>query len=440
MRTHSFSSEINGPNNPLVDGNPITSVPVTIYRDPIASVVKIELPNQVVILKEGEWSDWVPLKFEFIPMIASASGMVRFYAKKIHPEFLMYVTPVNIDPMDPALPICSPEGYSKELAEKVGRFYTQGLPADTKALNEGVMTSEDFFSQAKVVLKECIDLFDYQFSKFKEGCFVFYFSSIDQNSHMLWRCMDPNHPLYEENASPEVKAAIRYYYETMDKVLGQVLDKVDSNTDVIALSDHGFTDFTREFHLSTWLYENGYISITHPNKIDEMNYFDYVDWSKTKAYPVGINGLYLNLKDREKNGSVTEKEVNQLKQELAKKLTEIKDPKTGIQIIRKVYDAKTAYSGPFVDLAPDLLIGYERSYRISDEAILGKFPRGIIGDRTKAWSADHCMDPVALPGVLFTNRKINTNSPAIWDLAPTILSVFGIEGSALSGMDGKKLF
>ncbi len=438
MRTHSFSSEIEGPRNPFVEGNPKTSVPVTVYRDPVSSVVRIDISDQQIVLREGEWSNWIPLKFEFAALLGSAAGMVRFYAKQVHSNFLMYVTPVNIDPMDPALPICSPAGYSKELAEKVGRFYTQGLPADTKALNEGVLTSSDFLSQSKIVLQECLDLFDYQFARFKEGFFLFYFSSLDQNSHMLWRCMDPKHPLYEPNASAEVKGAIRYYYKAMDAMLKQVLDQLDSNTDLIVLSDHGFTDFTREFHLSTWLYENGYIALTKPDKMEEMDYFDYVDWSKTSAYPVGINGLYLNLKDRERNGSVSREQALRIKQDLAAKLCEIRDPRNGTKIIRKVYDAEQAYSGPYVHLAPDLVIGYERGYRISDEAILGKFPRGIIADRTKAWSADHCMDPVAMPGVLFSNRKLNRDNPGIWDLAPSILEAFDIQANP--AMTGKPVF
>lgn len=438
MEKHQFSSVIWGPKNPFVEKGERATVPITVHRDPLTEVAEITLGEEKVILRKGEWSDWQPLTFDFLPVIGKTNGMVRVFLKSVHPHLVMYVTPVNIDPMNPALPICSPEGYSQELAEKVGRFYTQGLPADTKALNEGVLTSDEFLMQSKIVLDESLAQYHYLLDRFEDGVFAFYFSSIDQNCHMLWRCMDPDHPLYDPKGSKEVKNAVRWYYRTMDEVLKKALSKVDSRTLLLAASDHGFTEFTREFHLSTWLYKEGYISLTRPEKMEEMNYFDFVDWSKTKAYPVGINGLYLNLKGREKRGSVIADEGERIKAEIANKLLKIRDPKTGKKIIREVYDSKKAYSGAYVHMAPDLLIGYERGYRISDEAILGKFPGGgIIADRTKAWSADHCMDPVAMPGMMLSNRDVKRKDAGIWDLAPTILEAFDIKTP--DSMDGKPI-
>jgi predicted AlkP superfamily phosphohydrolase/phosphomutase len=352
--------------------------------------------------------------------------MVRFYVKKVHPELEIYASPVNIDPASPALPICSPQHYAPELTEALGRFYTQGLPADTKALSEGSLSSAEFWSQAQLVLAESQRALDFELSRFQDGCLVFYFSSIDQCSHMLMRCMDPSHPLFEPNASAEVKQAIKFLYKAMDHALGRALEKVDARTTFFALSDHGFTSFTREFHLSTWLYEQGFLKVTRPERVHDMEFYRFVNWGDTQAYALGINGIYINRKGREKNGSISESAVQGIKEQIAKQLLQVIDPKTGKRVVREVYDSEKLYSGPFTSLAPDLLVGYAPGYRISDEAILGKFPQGIVGDRTDPWASDHCMDPSAVPGVFLCNHKIQNQSVAIWDLAPSILKVFGV--------------
>jgi len=204
------------------------------------------------------------------------------------------------------------------------------------------------------------------------------------------------------------------------------------------MSDHGFAPFEREFHLSTWLVENGYTVLTEPEKRSESKFYDYVDWSRTQAYAMGINGLYINLHGRDPHGSVMPRDAKKIKTEIAAKLADIRDPLNGRRIITTAYDSRQIYSGPYLDLAPDLVIGYQSGYRISDEAVLGKFPDGIIGDRMDKWSADHCMDSAIVPGVIMTNRRVVSAQPGLWDLAPTILKEFGLE--APREMDGKPIF
>ena len=141
------------------------------------------------------------------------------------------------------------------------------------------------------------------------------------------------------------------------------------------------------------------------------------------------------FRGRESRGSVSAGEIDTLKREIAQKLMQVVDPENGQRVIKNVYDSRQIYSGPYVDLAPDLLVGYDRGYRISDEAILGKFPKGIIGNRTNKWSADHCIDPSVVPGIFLSNKRCISPSPGIWDMAPSILNAFGIP--AAQGMTGK---
>jgi predicted AlkP superfamily phosphohydrolase/phosphomutase len=438
LADHVLRSKISGPENSFRSDGRSAEIDFTVYRDPREPIVKVVIQDKEIMLRQGEWSEWIPIKFELMPMFAGVSGMVRLFVQQVHPEFRLYMSPVNIDPMDPELPICSPSGYSRELSQAIGRFHTQGFPEDTKALSHGVFNNEEFLKQSKMVLQERLRMFDHEFAQFREGFFFFYFSSVDQNTHMMWRDMDSNHPLYEPNASPEAKGAVYYFYRKMDEVLGQVCSKIDSHSTLIVLSDHGFAPFSREFHLSTWLVENGYMVLNEPGKMTQSKYYDFVDWSKTTAYAMGLNGLYLNLFGRENHGSLMPRDAEKIKAEIIARLEQVRDPLNGRKIITKAYDSHKIYSGPYLELAPDIVVGYQSGYRISDEAALGKFPQGIIGDRKDKWSADHCMDPQVVPGVLLTNRQVSSAQPGLWDLAPTILREFGLD--VPREMDGKPIF
>ncbi len=290
VMNNKVESKIFGPQNVFKKSKPQTFIDFSVFIDPENLVAKITVQDHQILLKEGEWSEWVALDFELIPFLESVSGICRFYLKEVRPDFKLYVTPVNIDPSSPAMPISTPDNYSEELYEELGFFYTQGIPEDTKALTEKVLEDSEFLEQANIVFKEELDMFDYELSKFKSGLLFFYFGRVDQLSHMFWRTMDSDHPAHEP--ATEHRMLIENIYQEADAVLKKALNQLDSNTTIIVISDHGFAPFYRSFNLNTWLKNEGYVSLVDDS---EGGFLQNVDWSQTRAYGMGFNGLYLNL-------------------------------------------------------------------------------------------------------------------------------------------------
>jgi predicted AlkP superfamily phosphohydrolase/phosphomutase len=416
-----------GPDNTFRTGSPPVIEPFSVAIDPLEAVGRIAVQGQEFVLREGEWSDWVRVEFQLIPFFGNVKGMCRFYLKQAHPRFQLYVSPINIDPADPALPISTPPKYSRMLAEEVGEFYTQGIAEDTKALSAGVLDDKEYLQQARTVLAEHRQIFDKEFPKFNQGVFFFYFSSLDLNSHMMWRLMDPKHPEYDASQADQNRSAITEFYQQIDQVLGEVLPKLDDHTTLLVLSDHGFAPYYRSFNLNTWLLNKGYIKLKKAGDADSNEPLANVDWSGTRAYGLGLNGLYINMRGRDRDGIVAAGvERNALIQEIKAKLLQERDPQTGLPVITRVDVASEVYHGPYAHSGPDLLVGYNRGYRAGWKTILGAFPPDVLEDNTNPWSGDHCMDYTLVPGVLLSNRKIVAGTPALTDIAPTILSEFGI--------------
>ena len=420
-------SKLIGPDNSFRKGSPAATEPFSVAVDPMESAARIAVQGHEFVLREGEWSNWVKIEFQLIPFFGNVKGMCRFYLKQAHPRFQLYVSPINIDPADPALPISTPSGYSRFLSEEVGEFYTQGIAEDTKALSDGVLDDKEFLEQSRTVLAEHRRIFDLQFPKFQKGVFFFYFSSLDLNSHMLWRLIDPEHPAYDATLASQYGSVLQAFYQQMDQVLGEVLPKLDEHTTLLVLSDHGFAPYRRSFNLNTWLLNNGYITLKSNANPDDNEPLANVDWSKTRAYGLGLNGLYLNMHAREREGIVTPgAEADALLKEIKEKLLAVRDPKNNLPVITRVDFAADVYQGPYAHDGPDALVGYNRGYRAGWKTILGAFPSDVLEDNTNPWSGDHCIDYALVPGVLLSNRNIAAEMPALTDIAPTILAEFGI--------------
>jgi predicted AlkP superfamily phosphohydrolase/phosphomutase len=435
---NTFTADLVGPPNTFREGAPPAKTRLTVYRDPSRDVAKISWDGGEVVMRRGEWSGWQQVLFKLAGPLADTAGMVRFYLKEVRPHFRLYVSPVNIDPLDPALPISTPGNYAAQVARRAGRFYTQGFPEETKALSHDVFSEEEYLAQGQIVLEERLAALEETLADYGDGFYYFYFSSIDQNTHMMWRTMDPDHPLYKPDAPPEVKNAVEHYYRAMDGALARVLARVDDKTTFFIISDHGFAPFYREFNLNTWLLDNGYIALADPSRRAETEFLDNIDWSRTAAYGLGLNSLYVNLRGREPHGAVEPGDAPALVDEIAAKLEAYHDDETGKRALVKAYKARECYRGKLAAHAPEAVLGFAPGYRLADDSAVAEFPERVCKVREDKWAGDHCIDPNHVPGVLFCNKPVAAKAPALRDLAPTILGEFGLEPPA--EMTGRPIF
>ena len=292
---------IEGPPNPYLVTPAPTTVGFEAHVDQAKSAVKIVLGEQSQVLRVGEWGDWLSVELPLAPM-TSVPGEVRFLLKRIEPYFELYASPINLDPFAPALPISTPEDYAGELASAEGRFYTQGMPEDTRGMNAGALDADELLAQAKITAGENLRQFDYVLDKFRDGLLFYYFGHVDQVSHMMWRAMDPGHPAYTE-ADAKYRGVIEDLYVEMDGVVGRTAATLGPDDLLVVMSDHGFAPWRRAVNLNSWLRDQGYLTVTSA-RAGLSPGLAGVDWARTRAYAVGLNGLYVNTQGREGKGIV----------------------------------------------------------------------------------------------------------------------------------------
>lgn len=432
---HRIDTHIPGPANSLIDKATSADLPLQIRLDPINSTALIRLPDGEFVLREGEWSEWIHLKFPLLPPLAAVHGIARFHLKKARGDFALYLTPVNMDPARSALPISTPPHFAADLAARTGPFYTQGMPEDTRALSSGVFDDALYRQQSLLVLAENLRLFEDSLARFQDGLLFVYLSALDLNSHVFWRTLDRGHPLYSDQLAREHGDFLPWLYEKMDGVVGRALEFADDRTLLLAVSDHGFGSFRRQFNLNGWLMDHGYAAPSAGMDREAGSYFSGIDWSGTRAYGLGINGLYLNVKGRENSGIVPPDEIETVAATLARQLQAIRDPSNGEPVIHRVCRPSEIYSGPCLDRAPDLLVCYAPNYRSSWDTILGGYPREALLDNLDPWSGDHAVDSLYMSGVMLANRPLKVDRPGLEDMAPTLLNWFGLKPAA--GMTGR---
>jgi predicted AlkP superfamily phosphohydrolase/phosphomutase len=422
-------------------------VPFTIQWNRAAKTAAITIDGQTIPLETGKWSPWIDLTFK-INFIVRLKGMTQMLLVNAGSELQLYVSPVNFKPDDPPVPISSPAGFAAHLHEKIGNFRTLGWAEATWALNEGRMDEKTFMDDLMVAFDDRARVILHRLDAKDWDLLIGVIESTDRVQHMMWRLIDPKHPLYDAALAAQFGDSILRVYKRADDFVGEVVKRVGPDVPVMIVSDHGFHSWRKAVNLDTWLVQNGYMALKGQQPGDKKladlfgggTFWENVDWSRTRAYAMGIGQIYFNLRGRESQGIVSPgAEATALAGELSAKLLTMTDPDDGAPIIRAVYKRDDIYSGPFLHNAAELQVGMHEGYRVSWQTTLGGSPPGIVYKNDRKWSADHGgYDFAITSGVLVSGRPINTKDPRIIDLAATVLKYFGI--TVPGDIDGKPLF
>ena len=446
MNGRSAKSEISGPVDPTTDQYKRISIPVGFQVSPDGNSVTIQLDGQTETVANRHWSKWFNEKFP-INMFLSVHTISRFFVLETSPELRIYMCPLNLDPKDPALPVTYPAGWDKQLANKWGDFKTLGWWHDTWALNEERIGEGVFLQDTYHTMDTLTKMLLNQLQNHPPSLMVCIYTSTDSVQHMFWRLTDPTSPRYDAALAKKYGDAILQVYQAADKVVGEVEKNMKPGGTLIVVSDHGFHAFNYGFNTNTWLVKNGYMVLKNPEaqekqyKLENLyshgSFFPNVDWSRTRAYALGLGQIYLNIYGRERYGIIEPgQQAHQVEEEIRSKLLAYRDPRNNNPVLEDVFLGQNIDHGPYAKEAPDLQLNFAPGYRTSWETSLGAIPAGIVVPNTRKWSGDHCAsDPKNTHAILFINRKLDSSDPSIMDIAPTVLKLLGAKSS--KHYDGK---
>jgi predicted AlkP superfamily phosphohydrolase/phosphomutase len=423
-------------------------LPMTIHWNKAGKAATIDLDDNSVHLQEGEWSKWINLTFR-INLLLRVHGMAQLYLIRAGQDLQLYVSPVNWKPDNPPAAMSAPAALAGDLYERLGPYRTLGWAEATWPLNEDRIDEKAFMDDLFRAFDDRAQVILQRLDSRQWDLLVGVIESTDRVQHMMWRLIDPTHPMYDKALAAKYGDAIERVYRKCDEFVGEVLARLNGQTPVLIVSDHGFHAFRQSVNLNTWLVQQGFMTLEGQAPGDKKlrdlfgggTFWENVDWSRTRAYAMGLGQVYLNLKGREGRGIVQPgAEATAVQDEIADALLAMKDPKSGARIVDAVYKRDEIYSGSFVNEAAELQVGLADGYRVSWQSTLGGSPPGIVYPNMKKWSGDHgSFDYKSTAGVLISSRPIAPGSlTRIIDIAPTVLKYFGVP--IPPDIDGKPLF
>ena len=421
-------------------------VPFTVRWNRSGKMATLSVQDRTIALERGKWTPWIDLTFK-VNALVRVHGMVQMLLINADNELQLYVSPVNFKPDEPPVPMSSPASFAGDLYKAVGNYRTLGWAEATWALNENRMDEKTFMDDLMVAFDDRAKVILNRVDQKDWDLLVGVIESTDRVQHMMWRLIDPQHPLYDAALAAQFGDSIERVYKRADDFVGEIVRRVGPDVPVMIVSDHGFHSWRKAVNLDTWLVQNGYMVMkgqSADKKLSDLfgggTFWENVDWTRTRAYAMGIGQIYFNLRGREAQGIVSPgAEATALADELARKLLTMTDPEDGSPIIRAVYKRDDIYSGPFINNASELQVGMNEGYRVSWQTTLGGSPPGIVYKNDRKWSADHGgYDYAITSGILVTSQGINTKDPRIIDIAPTVLRYFGL--SVPTDIDGKPLY
>jgi predicted AlkP superfamily phosphohydrolase/phosphomutase len=430
-----------------LEPNEDVRLPMTIRWNRAAKNATVDIGGQSLALAPGKMSRWIDLEFR-INFLVRIHGMTQLLLINADNELQLYVAPVNWKPDNPPVPMSSPASFAGQLFDTLGYYRTLGWAEATWPLNEGRMDEQTFLDDAYQAFDDRAQVILNRIDARKWDVLVGVIETPDRVQHMMWRLLDPKHPMHDAALAAKFGDSIERIYRRADTFIAEVLEHLEPGTELMIVSDHGFHSWRKAVNLNTWLVQQGYMVVQGQQpgekKLEDLfgggEFWENVDWSRTRAYAMGLGQVYFNLRGREAQGIVSPgAEASALADELSARLLTMTDPEDGAKIIRAVYKRDDIYTGEFIGNAAELQVGMEEGYRVSWQTTLGGSPAGIVYANMKKWSGDHGgYDFATTAGVLITTRKVAKADPSIMDVAPTVLKFFGLPVPAY--IDGKPLW
>ena len=390
-----FRALLEGPNVKAKEGMRPLTLPVALEVLDHASA-QLTLGEQKIILRLDEWSPILELKFP-AGFLSTVHAITKVILTELKGRISLYVMPLQIHPLHSPWQYATPGSLVKDAWKNANPFLTLGWPQDTNALEDTCISDEQFLALCDSIFESRQKIYLRLLRNFREGVLAGIFDCLDRVQHMFLR---------------DREDLVFSWYERLDAFVGQVQAEIEKlgleKHRFLVLSDHGFRPFDQKAHLNRWLVENGYMTLAQPLETGDLR---DVDWSRTRAYGIGLNSLYLNVAGREGQGIVEATGLEQLLDELKTKLLDWK-ALDGRSVVSKVSLKHEVFNGPYNRLGPDLVVGYAPGFRASSETGLGKFAALTLEKNNDHWGADHCIDPAAVPGVVFANRDLR-NIPGL---------------------------
>lgn len=422
-------TELAGPPNPLGSAGESITIPMTVHWNRPARAATVEIGGTSVLLEPGQVSRWVDVEFR-VNFFVREHGMVQLILLNAGSALQLYVSPINWKPDRPPAPMSYPSSFAGAVFDRIGPFRTLGWSIASGALDDGRIDEKTFMDDVYRAFDDRAQVILSRIDARNWDVLVGVIESPDRVQHMMWRLIDPAHPMHDAALAAAFGDAIERVYRRADLFVGEVMDHLEPGTQILVASDHGFHSWRKTVHVNAWLAEQGYLVMDG----------EAPDWSRTRAYAAGPGQIYLNLRGREAQGIVEPgAPATQLVAELRARLLALTDPDDGAPMVRAVYARDDLFSGPLAGEAPDLQAGMADGYRAAWEISPEAVGRGIVSPNMRKWSGAHGgFDFAATPGVLIASRPIARQLPTIMDIAPTVLAYFGIPIPA--DIDGKPLF
>jgi predicted AlkP superfamily phosphohydrolase/phosphomutase len=423
-------------------------VPVTLTVPAARDRLDIEVAGQRASLKPGAWSEWMSFPFRVNPLV-TIHGYGRFRVERVDPEISLYLSPIQFDPerLPPGLALSSPAGFAPGLVRRFGRFKTMGWAIDTWSIQSGTLPEDGFLEDVAATVAQDRRILD-SLLREKDRLLFHYFEFPDRVAHVFWRFRDPKHPAYDAVLAKKYGDAVEKSYETVDAIVGDAAKMLAPEDVLIVLSDHGFATWRRSVNYNSWLVENGYLVLTGGAQRKSLEalfsrgaFWENVDWTKSRAYAMGLGDVYVNLRGRERDGVVAPgAEYEALRAELIARLTALSDPVNGERAVSRVFKREDVYRRFDARTIPDLIVTNTAGYRVSWQSSLGVPTASVFEDNRDVWSGDHCsVDPALVRGILFASRRFRADSiPGIADVTASVRALIGAPAPAEAA--GKSLW